>query len=74
MSCDNISECHDPITVAEDSNAMRVFCRNCKKQFIIRKDWRGVPENRAYAAIFKKEILQPNSNLFYKYYPQHLKT
>ncbi len=72
--CNNISQCHDPIVIGEDDNAMRVFCRQCKNQYVIRKDWRGVPENRQYSKIFQKEILQGNDNLFYKYYPMHLRT
>lgn len=72
--CDNISACHSPITLNEDNNAIRVLCTTCKNSYIIRKDWRGVSLNREYSKIFKKEILQPNSNLFYKYYSQHLRT
>lgn len=72
MECDNISFCHDPITIGEDENAQRVFCLQCKNQYVIHKDWRGVPDNVQYSEIFKKEILQPRDNLFYKYYPQHL--
>lgn len=74
MECDNISSCHSPVTVAEDQNAMRVYCRECKNQYVIRKDWRGVPENRQYSEIFRKEILQGHQDLFYKYYPEHLRT
>lgn len=72
--CDNISDVHEPIVIAEDSNALRVLCTKCKNQYVIGKDWRGVPLNREYAKIFRKEILQPNSNLFYKVYPSHLHT
>lgn len=74
FECDNISYCHDPITIGEDGNAIRVFCRQCNNQYLIRKDERGVVDNREYSKIFKKEILQPNSNLFYKYYDTHLRT
>lgn len=74
FECDNQSHCHDPIIIGEDQNAIRVICKQCKNQCVIRKDWRGVPFNRQYSEIFKREILQPNSNLFYKYYPMHLKT
>lgn len=74
FECDNIRYCHEPIVLNDDTNAMRVFCTLCKNQYIIRKDWRGVPENKTYSKIFRKEILQPNTNLFYKYYPQHMRT
>lgn len=72
-SCgDNKSSTHDPFVI-EESDAMRVICKQCKKQFIIRIDpYKRVPENRQYIKIFKRLTLQPNSNLFYKYYPQYL--
>lgn len=73
LSCDNISEAHDNIIIAEDANAMRVICRICKEQNVIRKDWRGSPEKRQYAEIFKRDILQGNDNLLYKYRPDFLK-
>lgn len=74
MECDNTSYCHNPITIGEDQNALRVLCTQCKNQYIIRKDWRGVPLNRDYSNIFRKEILQGNDNLFYKYYSMHMRT
>lgn len=73
MECNNISYCHDPIIIGEDQSATRVICVQCKHQYVIHKDWRGVPENRQYSKIYKKDILQGNDNLFYKYYPQHIR-
>lgn len=70
--CDNISKCHNPITIGEDDNALRVLCSECKNQYIIRKDWRGVPDNKQYSEIFRRETLQGHQDLFYKYYPQWL--
>lgn len=72
--CDNKFRCHDAIAIGDDNNAMRVSCRQCNHMYVIRKDWRGVPDNRQYSKIFRKEILQPNNSLFYKYYPQHMRT
>ena len=71
--CDNVSNCHELTTIAETGEAMRVFCNICQRQFIIKKDWRGVPENKYYSKIFRKEILQGNDPLFYKYHPEYLK-
>lgn len=71
-SCDNTSRCHEIKTILEDENALRVICIECKNQLVIRKDWRGIPENRQYSKVFKKDILQGNDNLFYKYHPQYL--
>ena len=72
MMCDNKSSCHNPKTITEDENASRVICTECKNQFVIRKDWRGVPLNRQYGEIYKKDVLQGNDNLFYKYHPEYL--
>jgi hypothetical protein len=55
-------------------NAARVICKECKEQYVIRKDHRGVPLNRQYAEIFKRDILQSNQNLFYRYFPKYLRT
>lgn len=70
--CDNKSKTHNPIVIGEDENAGRVICTECKNKYIIRKDGRGVYENRAYSKIYKKDILQGRDNLFYKYHPEYL--
>jgi hypothetical protein len=72
--CNNISDCHNPYVINEDANALRWICNNCKQIGIIRKDWRGVPENREYSRVFKRDVLQGNDNLLYKYHPEFLKT
>lgn len=73
MICDLKSNVHDPVTIAEDDNALRVICKQCKHQFVIRKDpFKKVPEMREYAKIFKRDILQPKDRLFHKVYPQYL--
>jgi hypothetical protein len=70
--CDNKQNCHDAIVIGDDSNALRVVCRHCKHQYIIRKDSRGIADNRQYSKIFKKDILQGKDNLFYKYHDECL--
>ncbi len=71
--CDNVARCHE-LKIIDDTDAMRVLCTQCKHQFFIRKDpIKNVPEKRQYIKIFKKEALQGNENLFYKYYSQFLK-
>ncbi len=72
MNCNNISNCHNPKVIADNDNATRVICQECKQQFVIRKDWRGIHENRQYSKIYKRDILQPKDNLFYKHYDQYL--
>lgn len=73
--CDNISQCHKLIDIAIGDTAMRVLCTICKQQIVVRKDpYKDVPERRQYAKVFKRDILQGNDNLFYKYYSQHIRT
>lgn len=71
--CDNVSRCHNLIEISDGDSAMRVLCKECKVSIIIRKDInKGVPEKRQYAKVFKRDILQGNDNLFYKYHPRYL--
>lgn len=72
--CDNKNACHDPVTVCEDNNALRVYCKECHAIIVIRKDYRGVPVNKQYSEVFRREILQGSDPLFYKYYTQWIKT
>lgn len=72
--CDNVRNCHNPEIVGEDINAMRVYCPQCHGVIVIRKTPWGEVENRQYSKIFKRDILQGKDSLFYKIYPQHLKT
>ncbi len=74
IECDNVSFCHELKECADDNNATRVVCTICWNQYVIRKDWRGIHLNKQYQKIFRKESLQGNNPLFYKYYPQFLKT
>jgi len=71
---DNVSSCHIPITIDEDNSVLRVICSECKHQYFIRKDPnKKVPEIRQYVEIFRKDALQGNDNLFYKYYDRYLR-
>jgi hypothetical protein len=65
---------HNPEVLSQDSNATRVICKECKEQFVIRNDQRGVPLNRQYQAVYRKDTLQANTNLFYKYYNKNIRT
>jgi len=67
--CDNKSRAHSPKVIGEGADAMRVFCTTCHRRYIIHKDAiTGAPEKRLYAKIFKRDILQQQDNLYYKYY------
>lgn len=74
MICNNKSNCHDLKTIVDDGSAERVICTICKNQYVLRKDWRGVPEKKLYAKLFKRWVLQGGDNLFYKYNSQYLHT
>lgn len=75
ISCDNKSACHDPWLLGEDENGMRVICRHCKVQEVLRKDpYKRVPEAKQYVKFYKKDALQGNDNLFYRYHPEYLRT
>ena len=71
--CNNVRACHNMKVLVEERNAVRVICKECKNQYVIHNDWRGAPEKRLYAKLFKRDILQGNDNLFYKYHPEYLK-
>lgn len=73
-ACDNYRDCHDLVPVSDDNSATRFFCKICNDQVILRKDLRGVYENREYSIAFKRDILQGDDNLLYKYHPQYLNT
>jgi len=75
MICNNVSNAHRLKEIDDGDTAMRVICQECWKQFTIRKDpIKGVPEKRQYAKIFKRDIMQGNDNLLYKYHHEFLKT
>jgi len=71
--CDNIEKCHNPTVVGEDESTMLVYCNECEGEFHIPKDHRGILNNEEYLKIFRRETLQGNQDLFYRYYSQHLK-
>ncbi len=71
--CDNISRCHDMVEIAENENALRVYCKECKNQYVVWKDQRGLPDNQQWQKLYKRFVLQ-GTNLFYKYYPKWLST
>lgn len=73
--CNNVSQCHELRIICDGDSCLRVVCTHCWHQYCIRKDpYKGVPENRQYSRVFKREILQGNDNLLYKYFPQFMNT
>jgi hypothetical protein len=71
--CNNVSSCHKIKIIDDGDTVMRVICQECHHQYFIRKDpYKQTPEIRQYAEICKRDILQGNDPLFYKYYPWYL--
>lgn len=68
--CDNINQCHDNITIGETSDGIRTYCKLCGKINEIRFDTNGRCDNREYSEIFKRDTVQPGSNLYYKIHPE----
>ena len=69
MICDNIQNCHDNEIINETKDGIRVRCKICGEINVIRFDLNGRYDNREYSRIFKKDLLQPSENLYYKIYP-----
>lgn len=69
--CDGINDLHDCAVISFDENAVRMICKECKEQIVVRLDERGVPERRQGAEILQRLILHPNDRLFDKYYSRH---
>lgn len=67
MICDNKADCHNPEVLSEDNSAIYIQCKQCNKSKRIGKDIKGNPEHRLYGEWFKRDILQPDVPLFYKY-------
>jgi len=70
MKCDNVNEAHNLKIINETPDGVRVICKICKEINIIRFDANGRCDNREYSKIFKRDLLQPGENLWYKYKPQ----
>ena len=67
IKCDNEAICHDTQVINEDNNAILVYCSQCGQQERIGKDLNGNPESRLYSEWYKRDVLQPDFPLFYKY-------
>ena len=66
--CDNLNCCHDCQTTNEEDDGLRLICKQCKHIYILRCDKDGRFNNREYQKIYRKDTLQPNTNLYYKYH------
>lgn len=72
MRCNNLTSVHDPHILHDSHEALVAVCRLCKEQAVFRKDVVGRVDNRAYIKFFRRDVLQPHDNLFYKIYPDKM--
>ena len=66
MICDNINNVHDNLVINEEVDGIRVICKHCKKINVLRIGNDGRFNNRQYSKVFKADVVQPGSNLYYK--------
>lgn len=66
--CDNINQCHDNVVINETTDGIRTYCKLCGKINVLRIGTDGRYNNREYSEIFKRDLLQPGENLYYKYH------
>ena len=66
MICDNINSVHDNQIINEEHDGIRARCKICGKINIIRIGFDGRMNNRQYSKIFKRDVVQPGSNLYYR--------
>ena len=64
--CDNLSDTHDNILIKEEKDGVRYLCKICKQQNVMRIGEDGRMDNREYTKVFKRDILQPSDNLYFK--------
>jgi hypothetical protein len=67
IACNNLANCHDPEIISEDNSAIRVYCKECGAQERIGKNINGDPEHRLYGNWYKRDVVQPDHPLYYKY-------
>jgi hypothetical protein len=72
MTCDNKREAHNPLVIYDNNDAMVAVCTLCKASQVFRKDASGRMDNRAYTQFFRRDVLQANTNLYYKYHPDKM--
>lgn len=70
--CDNINSAHNNETISESPEGIRVRCKECGEVNILRMDADGRMNNKLYSKVFKRDLLQPGENLYYKVYPEKM--
>lgn len=70
--CDNISNVHENFMMNEEPDGVRYICDHCKQQNVLRIGLDGRMENRLYTRVFKKDVLQPHDNLYFRVHPDEM--
>jgi len=70
--CDNINSVHDITVINETPDGIRTRCKICGQIDVLRCDKDGRFNNKQYSKIFKRDILQPSDNLYYKIFPEKM--
>ena len=74
MRCDNVSSLHLVEIIHDDASAIVGHCKICGDQQVFRKDPDGRVDNHTYSEFFKRDIIQPDQTLFFKYHPERVET
>lgn len=64
--CDNRNNVHDNIIINQQEDGIRTRCKICGQINVIRIGFDGRMDNRKYAKIFKRDIAQEGSNVYYR--------
>jgi len=67
MCGDNINSVHKMKDLQNDEAILIAYCERCKKRYYVRKQADGKTDP-IYNKIFKRDVLQPGTNLYYKEY------
>lgn len=59
---------HDPKTLIDTAEVKVDYCTECKKKLVYRKDAEGRIDNKRYYEDHKRNYLQRDDPLFYKYH------
>ena len=74
MKCgDNKTRVHKMKVLLDTNEVVVGYCEYCKHRDFSRKDKEGRPEPK-YGKIYKRDTLQPSSNLYYKEYKGRMNT
>lgn len=68
--CDNRNNVHDPLQIVDEPGGIRYICKTCKKIMVLRRGADDRFNNKEYTEVFKRDLLQPHDNLYFKVHPE----